>query len=100
MNASPDNVLNSNGRAPRERVEFRGAGGIRLTADASGPVDGPPALLLHGGGQTRHAWGTTLESLGAAGWRAYTMDLRGHGESAWSPEGDYRMMRSLMMWLR
>jgi alpha-beta hydrolase superfamily lysophospholipase len=38
--------------------------------------------------------------LGAAGWRAYTMDLRGHGESAWSPEGDYRMMRSLMMWLR
>ena len=78
-------------RPARERVEFVGAGGIRLAADAAGPVDGPPALLLHGGGQTRHAWGTTLESLAAAGWRAYTMDLRGHGESAWAPDGDYRI---------
>jgi pimeloyl-ACP methyl ester carboxylesterase len=91
MNASADRVPNSTKLASRERVEFTGAGGIRLAADAAGPVDGPPALLLHGGGQTRNAWGTTLESLGAAGWRAHTMDLRGHGESAWSPEGDYRI---------
>jgi pimeloyl-ACP methyl ester carboxylesterase len=91
MNASADRVPNSTKYASRERVEFTGAGGIRLAADAAGPVDGPPALLLHGGGQTRNAWGTTLESLGAAGWRAHTMDLRGHGESAWSPEGDYRI---------
>jgi pimeloyl-ACP methyl ester carboxylesterase len=91
MNASADRVPNSTKRTPRERVEFAGAGGIRLTADAAGPVDGPPALLLHGGGQTRNAWGTTLESLAAAGWRAYTMDLRGHGESEWAPDGDYRI---------
>jgi pimeloyl-ACP methyl ester carboxylesterase len=91
MNATNDATSKSPIRAPRERVEFTGSGGIRLAADAAGPADGPPALLLHGGGQTRHAWGTTLESLAAAGWRAYTMDLRGHGESEWAPDGDYRI---------
>ena len=76
-------------RPTRERVEFVGVGGIRLVADAAGPISGPPVMLLHGGGQTRHAWGTTLETLAAAGWRAYTMDLRGHGESEWASDGDY-----------
>jgi hypothetical protein len=52
MNALADRVPNSTKRASRERVEFTGAGGIRLAADTAGPVDGPPALLLHGGGQT------------------------------------------------
>jgi pimeloyl-ACP methyl ester carboxylesterase len=91
MNAVNDVPRESPIRASRERVEFIGAGGIRLAADAAGPLDGSPALLLHGGGQTRNAWGTTLESLATAGWRAYTMDLRGHGESAWAPDGDYRI---------
>ena len=48
-------------------------------------------MLFHGGGQTRHAWGTTLKVLGASGWRAYSVDLRGHGESEWDPDGDYTM---------
>lgn len=91
MNVTNDAASQRPIRAPRERVEFVGAGGIRLAADAAGPIDGPPALLLHGGGQTRNAWGTTLESLATAGWRAYTMDLRGHGESEWAPDGDYRI---------
>lgn len=76
-------------RVQRERVEFRGRDGNTLIADAAGPVDGPVAMLLHGGGQTRNAWGTTLDALATAGWRAFTMDLRGHGESDWVPDGDY-----------
>jgi non-heme chloroperoxidase len=70
-------------------IELRGAGGIRLAADVGGPDDGPPVVLLHGGGQTRHAWRSTLDDIAAKGWRVYSVDLRGHGESDWDEEGDY-----------
>ncbi len=63
--------------------------GLTLAADAYGPDDGPPVVLLHGGGQTRHAWDGTARLLGAKGWRAITVDLRGHGDSDWSASGDY-----------
>ena len=63
--------------------------GVDLAADAYGPADGPPVLLFHGGGQTRHAWGGTARLLGDKGWRATTVDLRGHGMSDWSPGGRY-----------
>jgi pimeloyl-ACP methyl ester carboxylesterase len=63
--------------------------GLTLAADAYGPDDGPPVVLLHGGGQTRHAWDGTARLLGAKGWRAITVDLRGHGDSDWSATGDY-----------
>jgi pimeloyl-ACP methyl ester carboxylesterase len=63
--------------------------GIILAADAYGPDDGPPVVLLHGGGQTRHAWDGTARLLGAKGWRAVTVDLRGHGDSDWSATAAY-----------
>jgi pimeloyl-ACP methyl ester carboxylesterase len=72
-------------------IFFTGRDGNRLAADAAGPEDGPPVVLLHGGGQTRHSWGTTLDVLAAKGWRAYSMDLRGHGESEWANDGDYTL---------
>ena len=75
----------------KQPIFFQGHKGIRLAADAAGPTDGPPVLLFHGGGQTRHAWGTTLDVLAERGWRAYTVDLRGHGESAWADDGDYTL---------
>lgn len=62
---------------------------LDLTADRYGPADGPPVLFFHGGGQTRHAWGGTAELLGDKGWRATTIDLRGHGDSDWADDGDY-----------
>ena len=34
---------------------FKGANGNTLAGDVYGE-EGPPVLLLHGGGQTRHAW--------------------------------------------
>jgi pimeloyl-ACP methyl ester carboxylesterase len=72
-------------------IELSGAGGLRLVADVAGDPTGPPVILLHGGGQTRHAWGTTLETLADKGWHAYSFDLRGHGESQWAPDGDYTL---------
>src|SRR5256885_275675 len=64
---------------------------IGLAGDVVGPLDAPPLALLPRGRPTRHAWGTTLEVLGQRGWRAYSVDLRGHGESAWDDEGDYTL---------
>jgi pimeloyl-ACP methyl ester carboxylesterase len=76
--------------AVAESLEIIGLGGGRLVgerraADQSRGV----VVLLHGGGQTRHSWGTTAASLAAGGWTAVTVDLRGHGDSDWDPQGRY-----------
>ena len=70
-------------------LKLKGSGGISLAAEASGDPADPAVLLLHGGGQTRHAWGGAATALAAKGWYAVTIDLRGHGESDWSPGGIY-----------
>jgi pimeloyl-ACP methyl ester carboxylesterase len=70
----------------RQRA-FTGADGNRLAAEVWG--DGPAVLLLHGGGQTRHSWERTCRRLAASGLRAIALDLRGHGDSDWSPDGAY-----------
>ncbi len=72
------------------KLTLPGAEGLRLAAERTG--EGPPVLLLHGGGQTRHAWGDTAVRLAAAGWQAIAIDQRGHGDSDWAPpEQDYRL---------
>ena len=72
-----------------ESRRFIGSGGITLAADTCGDPAAPPVLLLHGWGQTRHAWGDTLRELGDRGWHAISLDLRGHGESDWPEDGSY-----------
>lgn len=71
-----------------ERLTLRGAG-LDLAADATGPVDGQPLLFLHGSGQTRQSWGKALVEAARHGFRAISLDLRGHGDSDWSPDGRY-----------
>jgi len=53
--------------------------------------DGPVVLLLHGGGQTRHAWKGTGSVLADDGFLAVSVDLRGHGDSDWAPDADYSL---------
>ncbi len=72
-------------------IELAGRDGNRLAADVAGDPSHPPAILFHGGGQTRHSWGTTLHTLADKGWRAYAVDLRGHGDSEWAADGDYTL---------
>jgi pimeloyl-ACP methyl ester carboxylesterase len=43
--------------------------------------DGPPVVLLHGGGLNRHMWDAQREPL-AASHRVVRVDLRGHGEAS------------------
>jgi pimeloyl-ACP methyl ester carboxylesterase len=72
-----------------ERVTYAGFEGLHLVADVRGDPDAWPVLFLHGGGQTRHAWGSTAETVAAQGWRTVALDLRGHGDSDWASNGDY-----------
>ena len=74
------------------RLAFHVADGLELAADAHGDPSGRPVLLLHGGGQTRHAWGGTAAALAERGFHAVALDLRGHGESG--PTATTRWMPS------
>ncbi|MEV8546889.1 alpha/beta hydrolase [Streptomyces sp. NPDC051572] len=80
-------------------IELPGSG-VRLAADVwtsrgrRSPHRGL-VVLLHGGGQTRHSWHRTGERLAGAGWAAVTVDLRGHGDSQWAPDGDYGVSANL-----
>lgn len=71
-----------------ERIVFEGAG-VPIIGDAAGPRDATPLIFLHGGGQTRQSWGNAIAEAARRGYRAITIDLRGHGESGWSPDGRY-----------
>jgi pimeloyl-ACP methyl ester carboxylesterase len=64
---------------------------VEIAADVAGPEGGAPVILLHGGGQTRGAWGGALAEGARRGFRMISADLRGHGESGWSPDADYAM---------
>jgi pimeloyl-ACP methyl ester carboxylesterase len=72
-------------------IELTGRDGNKLAADVAGDPKNPPAVLLHGGGQTRHSWGTTLNALAQRGWYTLAVDLRGHGDSEWAADGDYTL---------
>ena len=75
----------------RRPVSFVASGGLRLVGDGHGDSSAPPVVLLAGGGQTRHAWGGTAAKLARRGWYAITVDQRGHGDSEWSPDGEYAL---------
>jgi peroxiredoxin len=71
------------------RVE--GEGGVVLVGDRRGDRAAPAVLFLHGGGQTRYSWDGTARVVASRGWQAVTLDARGHGQSGWAPDGDYRL---------
>jgi pimeloyl-ACP methyl ester carboxylesterase len=66
-----------------------GFGDVQLTIDFVGDERGQPVVLLHGGGQTRYAWGAAALALAKRGYQAIVLDLRGHGDSDWSATLDY-----------
>lgn len=68
-----------------------GHGGVRIAADRFGDPGARAVVFLHGGGQTRRSWGRAAAAVARRGWQAVTVDMRGHGESDWSPDGDYRV---------
>src|ERR1700758_2673868 len=77
--------------APEPFVTF-GTGGLRIVSDRQGDPQAPPGWSVRGGGQARRSWGRAAAAVAERGWQAITVDLRGHGESDWSNEGDYRVV--------
>lgn len=73
------------------RVSFVGADQNTLVGDICGSIDGPTAIFLHGGGQSRSSWRIAAQRLGGDHFKTCAFDLRGHGDSDWSPNGDYRI---------
>jgi pimeloyl-ACP methyl ester carboxylesterase len=55
-----------------------------------GNSDAPPLLLIHGGRDHCRSWDWVAEEL-RQDWHVIAPDLRGHGDSAWSPDGNYEM---------
>lgn len=74
-----------------ETFHTRGADGIRIAGDRRGDPADPAVVFLHGGGQTRRSWSKVAAAVARRGWQAVTIDLRGHGESDWSADGDYSL---------
>jgi pimeloyl-ACP methyl ester carboxylesterase len=50
----------------------------------------PALLLLHGYGESHVAWNDAVEAMRTSQ-RTLALDLRGHGDSGWSPTGDYSL---------
>jgi len=71
-------------------VTFTGIEGNKLEGDIYGRGE-RAVLLLHGGGQTRHAWRATARKLAERGFIAIPVDQRGHGDSAWIDSGAYAL---------
>src|SRR3546814_10133182 len=55
-----------------------------------GNESAPPLLLVHGGRDHCRSWDWVAEKL-ADRYHIIAPDLRGHGDSAWSPDGQYDM---------
>jgi flavin reductase (DIM6/NTAB) family NADH-FMN oxidoreductase RutF/pimeloyl-ACP methyl ester carboxylesterase len=72
-----------------KRLDFQGYGGIAIAGTAFGSPDNPSVLLLPSHGQTREFWHGSAAALAEAGRYALCVDLRGHGDSARSPDGHY-----------
>lgn len=77
--------------APKPAMRFELSTGVSIAADAFGDPSNQTVLFLHGGGQTRHAWGGAAKALAELGFYTICTDHRGHGESAWSTEGGYTL---------
>lgn len=76
-----------------ETCQFEMDDGVTIVADAYGSPADRPILFAHGGGQTRHSWGKTAQTLAQKGWYALAYDHRGHGDSGWSSDGVYHLQR-------
>ncbi|GLK45009.1 MULTISPECIES: alpha/beta fold hydrolase [Novosphingobium] len=63
---------------------------LRLHYVDWGNSDAPPLILQHGGRDHCRSWDWVAEEL-RRDWHVICPDLRGHGDSEWSPEGHYGM---------
>lgn len=73
---------------PSDRIA--NVGGLDLHYLDWGTAGRPPLVCLHGITQTAHSWDEVAPALARA-YHVRALDQRGHGDSAWAPDGDYRI---------
>jgi pimeloyl-ACP methyl ester carboxylesterase len=56
--------------------------------DWEAPEGAPPVVFLHGGGLNAHTWDLVCLALHHE-YHCYALDQRGHGDTDWSPVGEY-----------
>jgi pimeloyl-ACP methyl ester carboxylesterase len=64
------------------------ANGLTLRYQEWGAPEAPPIIMLHGFGVSGHMFDEFAQRLQDR-YRLISLDQRGHGDSEWSPEGDY-----------
>lgn len=69
--------------------------GLKLHYLDWGPAGAPVLLLVHGMRDHARSWDWTAQAL-RGDWRVIAVDLRGHGDSAWSPDGAYLSAYNLL----
>lgn len=82
----PASGLAQRGQAPRDL--FVTVNGLRLHVLESGEAGRPAIVLLHGIARHAHTFDHIARDLSRSS-RVLAVDMRGHGDSAWSPEGAY-----------
>jgi pimeloyl-ACP methyl ester carboxylesterase len=71
---------------PTSRIYFSQR--LRLHYVDWGSTEAPPLLLVHGGRDHCRNWDWVASDL-RRDWHVLAPDLRGHGDSQWSPDGSY-----------
>src|SRR4029453_13495032 len=74
--------------APEPASRTFTAQGLSLHCTDWGNDDAPTLILLHGGRDHGRMWDWVAQAL-HGDFHILAPDLRGHGDSAWSPDGDY-----------
>jgi pimeloyl-ACP methyl ester carboxylesterase len=80
--------MNSDTPGPTSRIYFSQR--LRLHYVDWGNPDAPPLILLHGGRDHCRNWDWVAAHLREK-WHVIAPDLRGHGDSEWSQDGNYTM---------
>ncbi|MFC7492076.1 MULTISPECIES: alpha/beta fold hydrolase [unclassified Knoellia] len=68
------------------RIETFTNEGLRFPVVDTGPLGGPPVLLLHGWPQDQQSWAQVASRLNDAGYRTFVPNLRGASDSANPPD--------------
>ncbi len=81
-------MIQDAGPGPTSRSYFSQR--LRLRYVDWGNAGAPPMILLHGGQDHCRNWDWVAQRL-AGDWHIIAPDLRGHGDSQWSADGNYTM---------
>ncbi len=77
------------GARPEPQRRSFSSQGLELSYVEWGEADAPLIILLHGSRDHARSWDWTAAALVGDGWRVVAPDLRGHGDSQWSPDSAY-----------